>query len=100
MVTHRMAKAARRSLLFFLYWIAPSLVLLLIIFGGSFQIVGYLAFGALLLFHAMRGRDFRGNPVAFGIRRDSSLLGEQRGTTGASSLKAGDRQESRSGDSA
>lgn len=73
-----MASALNRFLLFFLYWVAPSLALLVIIFGGRFQFAGFVAYGALLLFHLVRGKDYQGNPVVLGFRRDSLWWGNRR----------------------
>ncbi|TMM48886.1 hypothetical protein [Qipengyuania marisflavi] len=73
-----MASAWNRFILFFLYWVAPGLTLLMIIFGGEFRIIGYVTFGALFVFFLVRGKDYQGNPTVLGIRRGSSWLGNQR----------------------
>lgn len=81
-----MASASKRFIVFIVYWFAPGLALLLIMFGGEFQLAGFFAFGVLFLFHLVRGKDYQGNPTTFGIRRDSSWLGEQRQVSDGGSI--------------
>ena len=71
----------KQLLLFTVYYVAPMAAFILIAFVDGMRGVGLALFAALFAFHLIRGKDYNGNPTAFGIRKDGrfvrSLFGKQ-----------------------